>query len=498
MQSTESLIGDAFKFENTFARLPPSFYSKQKPHAVRSPVLIKFNDALASELGLDLSNLSDAAKASVFAGNIVPSSSDPLAMVYAGHQFGNLVPRLGDGRALLLGELVDRQGRRMDVQLKGSGPTPYARMGDGRSWLGPVLREYVVSEAMHALHIPTTRGLAAVETGESVHREGVLPGAIFTRVSSGHFRVGTFQYFSYRGDIPNLRLLARYVQRRLYPDTLKVSNPPLAFLKAVVKAQAQLVAKWLGVGFIHGVMNTDNMSVAGETIDYGPCAFMDGFDTNKVFSSIDQQGRYAYSRQPAIACWNLAMFGSTLLPLISTNQKSAMKLAKKAIESFEHEFSRAWDAVARAKLGFAKQREEDESLALDFLTILNEEQVDFTHAFRHLSNAGNQFRKNDSIRGLFKDKAGIDTWLAKWRERLKHEDVGEASRQIAMKEVNPSCIPRNHQIEKAINVAMTGDYSAFNSLLEAVVAPFDERSPENQFFAAPKPEERVERTYCGT
>ncbi|MDE0113682.1 MAG: YdiU family protein [Albidovulum sp.] len=498
MPPVDSIAQKVFEFENTYAELPAEFYTKQPPRSVKSPRLIKFNDELATELGLDPSKLSNADKASIFGGNRVPASSIPLAMVYAGHQFGGWVPRLGDGRALLLGELANRSGKLMDVQLKGSGPTPYSRMGDGRAWVGPVLREYAVSEAMNALGVPTTRALAAVETGEPVYRETVLPGAILTRVSSSHVRVGTFQYFASRRDVRSLELLAKHVQTRLYPETRRDANPELALLNLVVAAQARLVADWMGIGFIHGVMNTDNMSIAGETIDYGPCAFMDGYNSRKVFSSIDVQGRYAYCNQPTIAAWNLAQFASSILPLISSNHEESVRLATDAVNCFQNEFNDSWTEVLRAKIGLARQREEDARLAFEFLALLEGEEVDYTHAFRFLCDAGNQFREGDMIRDLFSKKDDIDSWMSKWRARLKFELVDESRRQSTMKRINPSCIPRNHQIEKAIKAALSGNYSVFERLVSELANPFKDRSADDAFFAAPRPNECVERTFCGT
>ena len=498
MLPVDTLVDKAFKFENTYAKLPANFYTKQPPSSVKSPRLIKFNDELAFDLGLESTKLSKAEKATIFAGNRVPEGSIPLAMVYAGHQFGGWVPRLGDGRALLLGELIDRSGRRMDVQLKGSGPTPYSRMGDGRAWVGPVLREYAVSEAMHALGVPTTRALAAVETGEIVYRETALPGAVLTRVSSSHVRVGTFQYFASQRDANSLKILAKHVQTRLYPETLSEANPELALLKSVVSAQARLVANWMGIGFIHGVMNTDNMSIAGETIDYGPCAFMDGYNSKKVFSSIDAQGRYAFCNQPMIAVWNLAQFATALLPLISSRQEESVSLATEAVNSFQDEFNEAWTSVLRAKIGLARQRDEDAQLAYEFLALLEAEGIDFTHAFRFLCDAGNEFRDGDLIRGLFAESANIDSWMSKWRARLEFEVVDEVRRQSAMKRVNPACIPRNHQIERAIKASLSGDFSIFERLVSELANPYADRSADDAFFAASSPDECVERTFCGT
>lgn len=460
-------------FDNSFARLPETMFTALAPTPVADPSLIMFNDVLAATLGVHIN-----APAEIFSGNTIPEGAAPLAQLYAGHQFGNWNPQLGDGRAILLGEVVDRDGQRRDIQLKGSGRTPYSRGGDGRAWLGPVLREYVVSEAMHALGVPTTRALAAVRSGEDVFRETALPGAVLTRVASSHIRVGTFQIYAARGMTDELRRLAAYTIDRHYRD----ADGPQALLDAVIAKQAELIAKWMSLGFIHGVMNTDNASIAGETIDYGPCAFMDDFQPNKVFSSIDQTGRYAYSNQPRIAAWNMAQFATSLIPLMP-DQEAAIESFTASVNHLPVLYEAAWLKAFGAKLGLAQAIPEDSALITDFLQLLADQGLDFTNSFASLSS--------ENPRDHFTDRDAFDAWASAWRMRKPDQAV--------MTRANPQIIPRNHQIEAMIQSAVAGDDAPFHALLAAVTNPFAPLDPERKPFAMPPtPIEVVTQTFCGT
>jgi uncharacterized protein YdiU (UPF0061 family) len=486
-----------FPFDNTYARELEGFYVPWQAAQVAHPQMVKFNRRLAEELGLDADALDSPRGARIFAGNEVPAGAAPLAQAYAGHQFGGFSAQLGDGRALLLGELVDSDGCRRDIQLKGSGPTPFSRAGDGRAALGPVLREYLIGEAMHALGIPTTRALAAVLTGEPVFRERALPGAVLTRVAASHVRVGTFQFFAARGEHAKVHRLADYVIDRHYPELRHQAHPYLGLLERVSDRQAALVASWMHVGFIHGVMNTDNMAISGETIDYGPCAFMDHYDPATFFSSIDTRGRYAYGNQPKIAYWNLARFAETLLPLIDADEKRALARATEVLEAFPRRYERHWLSGMRAKLGLTGDEEADLNLANGFLTALNDEKADYTLAFRYLADAaqGNE----EPMRALFAEPSAYDNWSEHWRARLAREAATPAARAQAMRRVNAGFIPRNHRVEEALSAAVErGDYSAFETLLKILSRPFDDQ-PEFAAFAGPAPEgsERY-RTFCGT
>lgn len=474
-------MGQHFSFDNSYARLPERFYTRQGPMPVAAPELLLFNQDLADALGLVLPDGKDDI-ASIFAGNSVPDGAQPLAQVYAGHQFGGWSPQLGDGRALLLGEVVAKDGNRQDIQLKGSGPTPYSRQGDGRAWLGPVLREYIVSEAMHALGVPTTRALAAVGTGETVLREAPLPGAILTRVAASHIRVGTFQFFAARGDEDGLRALTDHVIARHYPGV----TGPMDLLKDVCARQARLVAQWMSFGFIHGVMNTDNCHVAGLTIDYGPCAFLDTYVPNKVFSSIDQFGRYAYNKQPEIVVWNLAQLATSLLPLMG-EREAAIEAATEVIHSVPDLFQSAWLDMFRAKLGLASARDGDLDLLTELLGHMAAQQADFTNTFRALSHG--------QPRDQFADPSAYDAWETKWQARLSFEPGGAASR---MAEVNPAIIPRNHRIEQAIASAVQGDLAPACRLIEALARPFEENSEVVDLRRPPTVQEAVHYTFCGT
>jgi len=489
-----------FPFDNTFAQLPERFYARLAPTPVSSPRLVRLNDALAQQLRLDPTHLTGAGGVEVFAGNCVPDRADPLAMAYAGFQFGSWVPQLGDGRAILLGELIDCDGQRRDVQLKGAGRTPFSRMGDGRAGLGPVLREYIVSEAMAALGIPTTRSLAAVLTGEQVIRENSLPGAVLTRVASSHIRVGTFQYFAARRDTEALALLADYVIHRHYPNLTLVDEPYLALLSAVIERQAALVAQWQLIGFIHGVMNTDNMSIAGETIDYGPCAFMDTYHPETVYSSIDHMGRYAYQNQPPIAHWNLAGLAQALLPLLSENEDEAVEKATAAINTFTECFKASYTAGLGRKLGLFTVDPGDEALGSDLLERMARNKADFTLTFRYLSALSQtQTDADEHVRALFEDPAEFDQWVADWRERLKQNGIADNERQDQMRKANPIYIPRNHLVEAAIRAAEDSDDRApFNHLVTVLASPYQQQPDGAAYAEPPRPEQVVHQTFCGT
>ena len=470
-------------FNNTYARLPERFYTRMPPTPVTEPRLIKMNKGLAAELGLDAGELAGPGGIAALAGNAVPEGAEPLAQVYAGHQFGGWSPRLGDGRAILLGEVVDLAGRHRDIQLKGAGPTPYSRMGDGRAWLGPVLREYIVSEAMHAMGVPTTRALAALSTGDTVLREAPFPGALLVRVASSHIRVGTFQYFASQRDIEALQTLTDYAIARHWPE----ADGALGLLNAVVDAQANLVAQWMGLGFIHGVMNTDNTTISGETIDYGPCAFMDRFEPAKVFSSIDQFGRYAFNRQPDIMVWNLAQLATALLPLIDADQDAGIKAAEAAVGRFPDAFNHAFEARFRLKLGLTTPEPEDMELIHAFLDLMAKGHADFTNAFRALGTP--------QARAQFLDPAAFDAWDAAWQARLARDPQDPL---VTLRAANPAITPRNHRVEEAIAEALKGDYAPFERLVLALAHPFDDRSEFDDLTRAPSEAEAVAQTFCGT
>lgn len=475
-------------FDNSYARLPDRFFARLAPTPVAAPRLVAVNEPLAQDLGLDVAALS----AEMLAGNSIMKGSEPLAMAYAGHQFGNFVPQLGDGRALLLGEVLNSDGERFDLQLKGAGKTPFSRGGDGRAWLGPVLREYIVSEAMAALKIPTTRALAAVETGEQVVREAMLPGAVLTRVARSHIRVGTFQYFAVRDDTDALRKLADYTIERLWPELATRENPYLGLLEQVARAQAALIAQWMRVGFIHGVMNTDNMSVAGETIDYGPCAFMDAFDPAKVFSSIDQMGRYAFQNQPGIAHWNLAVFAQSLLPLIDADQEVAVAKAQAMIDQFPDWHKENWRRVMAKKLGVSPSEASD-ALMQKLLTAMADNRVDFTLLFRALARLD-----HEAARGLFVDPAAYNAWVAEWLPMFEAEGAEREERVAEMQSASPALIPRNHRVEEVIAAAVAGDFGPFERLNAALARPYEDRAEFSDLAASPSAEQEVTATFCGT
>ena len=486
-------------FDNSYARLPERFYAPRAPTPVVAPRLIRLNRALAESLGLDPDWLAGPDGVAALAGNRVPEGAAPLAAAYAGHQFGNFVLQLGDGRAILLGEVIDRAGHRRDIQLKGSGPTPFSRRGDGRAALGPVLREYLVSEAMAALGIPTTRALAAVATGEPVARETLLPGAVLTRVAASHIRVGSFQFFSARGDVEGLRALADHVLARHYPEAANAEKPYRALLEGVVARQAALVARWLLVGFVHGVMNTDNMSVAGETIDYGPCAFLDAYDPRTVFSSIDQNGRYAYGQQPRIALWNLTRLAETLLPLLATDEADAVAEAEAALAGYAPRFEAAYHDGLNAKLGLTVVRDGDPALAGDLLNRMAENQADFTLTFRTMCEAAARPEADSAVRDLFVDPTAYDGWASSWRDRLAQEARDPSETGAAMRRVNPAFIPRNHRVEAMIAAAVEhGDFAPFEDLLAVLAHPYDDQPAASHYAEAPAGGGVGYRTFCGT
>ena len=489
----------AFPFDNSFARELPGFYVARRPNVVRAPRLLFVNDELASELRLDLASLDDATKAAIFAGNTVPEGAEPLAQAYAGHQFGGFVPQLGDGRALLLGEVIDRNGQRRDIALKGSGRTVFARGGDGKAAIGPMLREVLIGEAMHALGIPTTRALAVAATGEDVYREGVLPGAVLTRIASSHIRVGTFQFYAARGDLDSVRKLADYTIARHDPDLVGSPDRYRLLIRHAAERQASLIAQWMNVGFIHGVMNTDNMALSGETIDYGPCAFMEAYDPDTVFSSIDEQGRYAFGNQPDIARWNLSRFAETLLPLLDDDDKKAIAMATEEIVAFADRFRAHLLDGQRAKLGLLRSHDDaDAGLAEEWLTLLHAQRVDFTLAWRRLADAA--AGDETSLRALFADTSAAEPWLARWRARCASEGRNAVERAGAMRRVNPYVIPRNHLVEDALAAASgQDDLAPFRKLLDAIRRPYEE-TPELAPYAQPAPADVTAcyRTFCGT
>ena len=486
-------------FDNSYLRLPDSFYRRTPPTPVASPELVAFNRRLAEELGLDADALSGPAGAAVFTGNAMLDGAEPIATAYAGHQFGQFVPQLGDGRAILLGEAVDATGARRDIQLKGAGPTPFSRRGDGRAALGPVLREYLVSETMAALGVPTTRALAAATTGEAVYRQTSLPGAVLTRVASSHIRVGTFQYFAARQDIDAIRALTDHVIARHYPDLRSREDSALALLERVVERQAGLVAQWMHVGFVHGVMNTDNCSIAGETIDYGPCAFLDAYDPRAVFSSIDEHGRYAFARQPAIAHWNLVRLAECLLPLVADEEKAAIAKASEALDRFAPSFEQAYYDGYLRKLGLADEQEGDRALVDSLLETMAASGADFTLTFRRLGGLVDARAGDRPARDEFLDRAAFDAWAGRYRARLDAEPGEAPGRRAAMERVNPAIIPRNHQVEAVIAAAVEErDLAPFERLLAALAQPFDPEADAGPYAAPPPGDFGPYRTFCGT
>jgi uncharacterized protein YdiU (UPF0061 family) len=483
-----------FAFDDTFVRDLEGLYEPWRAVAVPEPRLVVLNEPLAAELGADPVALRAPEGVAVLVGNEVPAGTTPVAMAYSGHQFGGFSPRLGDGRALLVGEVLDGEGRRRDLHLKGSGRTPFARGGDGRAPLGPMLREYVIGEAMHALGIPTTRALSVVATGEKVVRETVQPGAVLARVAASHLRVGTFQYAAAYGDAALVRRLADYAIHRHHPAAAQAENPYLALMQAVVDVQAELIAQWMLVGFIHGVMNTDNMAISGETIDYGPCAFMDAYDPTTVFSSIDHGGRYAFGNQPLVAQWNLARLAEPLLPLIDERTEAAVAAATAVLESFTDRYESAWRRGMRAKLGLAGAQAQDADLIGDLLALMQEQRVDATTFFRALSAS---VRGDDEpARARFADPTAFDAWAVAWRRRLTGEPEGVAA---AMDRVNPVYVPRNHLVDEALRAATDGDTAPLLQLVDVLARPFEQR-PGLDAYAEPAPDAFTGtfRTFCGT
>jgi uncharacterized protein YdiU (UPF0061 family) len=479
------------RFSHTYSALPARFYTRTPPTPVTAPSLIAFNDALAEQLGIDRSHFDDARLAAVCVGNAVPAGGAPLAMAYAGHQFGSFVPQLGDGRALLIGEVVDRSGQRRDLQWKGAGPTPFSRRGDGRAALGPVLREYLVSEAMHALGIPTTRALSAALTGERVLREdGPLPGAVLIRVAASHIRIGTFEFFAARGDTDGVRSLAHHVIDRHYPELRDEPDRYFGLLQAVIARQCALVARWMQVGFIHGVMNTDNMTVSGETIDFGPCAFMDAYDPATVFSYIDRRGRYAYGNQPAIMQWNLARLAETLLPLIDADADAAIERATAAVQEIPARYGEHWLQGFGRKLGLQAATADDAPLIEDLLQRMQAGQADFTNTFRALAHA------LDEPAAL---PAAVHSWHAAWLARLQREPGGLDAVRERLRQANPAYIPRNHRVEAIIEAAVErADFAPFHQLRTVLSRPFEDQPEHAALRDPPRPEERVRNTFCGT
>ena len=487
-------------FNNSYVQLPERFYCRQSPTKVETPGLIRTNPELAQLLGIEPAWLFSDDGIATMAGNLVPEGADPIATVYAGHQFGSWNPQLGDGRAILLGEVIGKDGERYDLQLKGSGQTPYSRMGDGRAPLGPVMREYIVSEAMAALGIPTSRSLAAVTTGEPVYREETLPGAVLARVAKSHIRIGTFQFFAAKDDKEALGLLVDHVLKRHYPNAVEASaslnTRALRLLDEVMQAQAKLVASWQMIGFIHGVMNTDNVLLSGETIDYGPCAFMDTYNPETVFSSIDHGGRYAYRNQPGIAHWNVGCLAQALVPVIAEKEETAIEIAKGALDKFPAYFLDANVSGMGRKLGLAEHHDDDEILAKDFLDLLEAHQLDFTLSFRRLSElSGTEPAANVSSLAGF--PSSFDEWMARWKTRRDAED--NPTRQQVMLATNPAIIPRNHLIEESIMAASTQEnFDLFNELVDNLATPFDLTGVDAKFAKKPKPEQVVRQTFCGT
>lgn len=497
-----------FQFDNSYARLSDKLFTRQQPTPVSKPSLIKINTALAEQLNLSAAALASDEGLAVLAGNTLPVGADPIAMAYAGHQFGNWVPQLGDGRAILLGEVVDKHGTRFDIQLKGAGPTPYSRNGDGRSALGPVIREYVVSEAMAALGVPTTRALSAISTGDAVRRETMLPGGILARVAQSHLRVGTFQFFAARGDVESIKLLTDYVIDRHYPEIRDTDNPPLELLKTVIEKQAALVAQWQSFGFIHGVMNTDNSSIAGITIDYGPCAFMDTYHPETVFSSIDHASRYAYQNQPAIAQWNMANLAQCLLPLIDDNEEKSVEAAQSVIDAYPTLYAGKYLNSFRSKLGLLAENttnetdKQDTQLIASLLQCMSSAKTDFTNTFRSLSNCSleqGDSSKDDALVAQFSNKeSDISTWLDSWRNRQTKESISPTDRVGLMQNSNPAYIPRNHRVEQVISAALVQDYAPMEELITVLENPFEDQIGREAFATPPLENEVVQATFCGT
>ncbi len=490
---------EIFNFKNSYSKLPKGFYEEINPEPVKCPDLIEFNQDLGNFLNIDTKALTGKKGRFLLSGNILPEGAKPIAMAYAGHQFGNFVSQLGDGRAILLGEVIAKNGKRYDIQLKGSGKTSFSRQGDGRAPLGPVIREYLLSEAIHNLNIPSTRSLAIVTSGEFVQRDSLLPGAILTRVASSHIRIGTFEFFFYRNDIKSLKRLADYTIQRHFPLLNTTKRIYSSFLLSVLKLQAKLVSDWMSVGFIHGVMNTDNVSISGETIDYGPCAFMDHYNPNSVFSFIDTHGRYSYGNQGQITLWNLSRLAECLLPLIDEDINKAKKIAVAHLEKFPMIFQELWLKGMKKKLGFTKSFSEDPNLLTSFLELLKLQKVDFTLAFRKLSANINREEFDDEFLHLFKNQNSALSWLKDWKKRILKEKINYLQISKRMKKINPKYIARNHLVEKAIDEAINkNDYSFTRQLLKLLRKPFVGRKNMESFSNPPNSSEVVKNTFCGT
>jgi uncharacterized protein YdiU (UPF0061 family) len=490
-----SATSSGWNFDNSYTRLPKAFFVKQKPTPVKAPHIVLFNQPLAATLGLNAGALIGDEASLAFSGNTIPVGAEPIAQAYAGHQFGHL-NMLGDGRAILLGEHITPEGNRYDIQLKGAGVTAYSRRGDGRAALGPMLREYIISEAMHALGIPTTRSLAVVTTGESVYRDSILPGAILTRVAASHIRVGTFQFAASHDDPEIIRTLADYTLNRHFSEFVRAENKYLSLLNAVIDHQAKLIAQWMHIGFIHGVMNTDNMSICGESIDFGPCAFMDSYDPATVFSSIDQQGRYAFANQPPIAQWNLTRFAETLLPLIHQDVEEAIRLAEKALRAFADKYQQYWLAGMRAKLGLFTEAPDDLALVEELLSCMKKNRMDYTNTFRDLSSSLNANAPRAAQGNI--DTPDFITWQQQWNKRLSSQTESLDDAIALMLKTNPAVIPRNHQVEAALSAAESGDFTVLEKLLEVLSQPFKDDASHMSYRMPPLPTAMPYKTFCGT
>ena len=484
-------------FDNSYQNLPQDFFERINPVPVKDPQLIIFNNDLGKSLGID-QKINKKELANIFSGNEILKGSSPIALAYAGHQYGNFVNQLGDGRAVLLGEVSTPNQERFDMQLKGSGQTRFSRQGDGRSPLGPVIREYVVSEAMNALGIPSTRSLAAVTTGEKVFREVFLPGGILTRIAKSHIRVGTFEYFAAQKNTENLKTLADYTIKRHFPSLKDVANPYLSLLEIVSERQIELISKWMGVGFIHGVMNTDNTSIVGETIDYGPCAFMDEYNPSTVFSSIDAHGRYAFGNQPLIAQWNMACFANSLLGLIDKDTEKATDKAQKVINNFPNKMSEAMMSVMCKKIGLDSTKPNSKETLTKLLRIMLDNKSDYTLTFRYLSEII-KGKRDSSFKQQFLEHNQISNWLKEWKELIKDQDLAKKEIVLSMESSNPVFIPRNHLVERAIEAAVeNNDFSEMKTLLTILSKPYEEQSKYGEYMKPPKPLEVVHQTFCGT
>ena len=479
-----------WRFDNTYSKLPGSMLTKLAPTPVKTPELVALNHSLSKDLGLDFSNINDKNLASIFSGNLLPEGSDAIAQAYAGHQFGHFT-LLGDGRAIVIGEHLSKNNKRFDIQFKGSGKTPYSRNGDGRAVLGPMLREYIISEAMFGLGIPTTRSLAVVKTGEKVIRETPLDGAILTRVAESHIRVGTFQYAVIAEDKKDLKILFDYTIDRHYPHIKDSKNPAVDLLKIVIEKQTKLVVDWMRVGFIHGVMNTDNMAISGETIDYGPCAFMDTYDPETVFSSIDQYGRYAFFNQPGITKWNLARFAECLVPLIHEDKNTGVQIATEIVNSFSEIYQKNWFEMMRKKLGLLGEDANDEKLVIDLLNWMHKKKADYTNTFCFLMNQNFQEKK------IYNDESFL-YWKKQWQDRLKINGNSSEESLKLMRSSNPLVIPRNHKVEEALDSANNGDLNPTKNLLKILEKPYEDRKEINEYQSSAPPSNKIYKTFCGT